>query len=93
MRTTVNSPDAPAAIGPYSQAVKHNGLLAPGERSEERSGQALDAAACRANVRHEGVPRAVVEHLTKEKMITAPAPLPGRMDEVRNLAQQYDLPM
>jgi 2-iminobutanoate/2-iminopropanoate deaminase len=27
MRTTVNSPDAPAAIGPYSQAVKHNGLL------------------------------------------------------------------
>lgn len=27
MRTTVNSPEAPAAIGPYSQAVKHNGLL------------------------------------------------------------------
>jgi 2-iminobutanoate/2-iminopropanoate deaminase len=27
MRTTVNSPDAPAAIGPYSQAVKFNGLL------------------------------------------------------------------
>ena len=27
MRTTVNSPDAPAAIGPYSQAVRHGGLL------------------------------------------------------------------
>ncbi len=27
MRTTVNSPDAPAAIGPYSQAVRHAGLL------------------------------------------------------------------
>ena len=27
MHVTVNSPDAPAAIGPYSQAVKHSGLL------------------------------------------------------------------
>jgi 2-iminobutanoate/2-iminopropanoate deaminase len=27
MRTTVNSSNAPAAIGPYSQAVKFNGLL------------------------------------------------------------------
>jgi 2-iminobutanoate/2-iminopropanoate deaminase len=27
MRTPVNSSDAPAAIGPYSQAVKHAGLL------------------------------------------------------------------
>src|SRR5258708_24546471 len=27
MRTTVNTPDAPAAIGPYSQAVRHGGLL------------------------------------------------------------------
>ncbi len=27
MRTTVNTSDAPAAIGPYSQAVRHGGLL------------------------------------------------------------------
>ena len=27
MRTTVNSPDAPTAIGPYSQAVSHDGVL------------------------------------------------------------------
>ncbi len=27
MRSTVNSPDAPTAIGPYSQAVSHAGLL------------------------------------------------------------------
>jgi len=27
MATTVNTPDAPAAIGPYSQAVRHDGLL------------------------------------------------------------------
>lgn len=27
MRTSVTSPDAPAAIGPYSQAVRHGGLL------------------------------------------------------------------
>jgi len=27
MHITVNSPDAPAAIGPYSQAVKHGGLV------------------------------------------------------------------
>jgi 2-iminobutanoate/2-iminopropanoate deaminase len=27
MRTTVNSSDAPAAIGPYSQAVRHGNLL------------------------------------------------------------------
>jgi 2-iminobutanoate/2-iminopropanoate deaminase len=27
MRTTVNTPDAPAAIGPYSQGVRHGGLL------------------------------------------------------------------
>jgi len=27
MRTTVNTSDAPAAIGPYSQAVRHDGLL------------------------------------------------------------------
>ncbi|MBA2482091.1 MAG: RidA family protein [Planctomycetes bacterium] len=27
MRTTINTTDAPAAIGPYSQAVKNDGLL------------------------------------------------------------------
>jgi 2-iminobutanoate/2-iminopropanoate deaminase len=27
MRTSVTSSDAPAAIGPYSQAVRHDGLL------------------------------------------------------------------
>jgi 2-iminobutanoate/2-iminopropanoate deaminase len=27
MRTTVNTSDAPAAIGPYSQGVRHGGLL------------------------------------------------------------------
>ncbi len=27
MRTTINTSDAPAAIGPYSQAVRHGGLL------------------------------------------------------------------
>ena len=27
MRTTVNTTDAPAAIGPYSQGVRHGGLL------------------------------------------------------------------
>lgn len=27
MRVTVNTPDAPRAIGPYSQAVKQDGLL------------------------------------------------------------------
>lgn len=27
MRTTVNTPDAPKAIGPYSQAIKANGFL------------------------------------------------------------------
>ena len=27
MRTTVSTPDAPAAIGPYSQAVRHAGVL------------------------------------------------------------------
>jgi 2-iminobutanoate/2-iminopropanoate deaminase len=27
MRTTVNTSDAPAAIGPYSQAVRDNGLV------------------------------------------------------------------
>jgi 2-iminobutanoate/2-iminopropanoate deaminase len=27
MRTTINTSEAPAAIGPYSQAVRHDGLL------------------------------------------------------------------
>jgi 2-iminobutanoate/2-iminopropanoate deaminase len=27
MRTQISSPDAPAAIGPYSQAIRHAGLL------------------------------------------------------------------
>ncbi|MBA3938395.1 MAG: RidA family protein [Planctomycetes bacterium] len=27
MRTTINTSEAPAAIGPYSQAVRHGGLL------------------------------------------------------------------
>ncbi len=27
MRTSVSTPDAPAAIGPYSQAIRHGGLL------------------------------------------------------------------
>lgn len=27
MRTSVSTTDAPAAIGPYSQAIRHNGLL------------------------------------------------------------------
>lgn len=27
MRTSVSSPDAPSAIGPYSQAIRHAGLL------------------------------------------------------------------
>jgi 2-iminobutanoate/2-iminopropanoate deaminase len=27
MHTSVTSPDAPAAIGPYSQAIRHGGLL------------------------------------------------------------------
>jgi hypothetical protein len=36
---------------------------------------------------------AVVERLKAEKMIQAPAPLPGRMDEIRKLADKYDLPM
>ena len=27
MRSSVTSSDAPAAIGPYSQAIRHNGLL------------------------------------------------------------------
>lgn len=36
---------------------------------------------------------AVVERLKAEKMIQAPAPTPGRMDEIKKLAQEYDLPM
>jgi hypothetical protein len=36
---------------------------------------------------------AVVERLKAAKMITAPGPLPGRIDEIRKLAEQYDLPM
>jgi nitroreductase len=35
----------------------------------------------------------VVEKLKKAKMIQDPAPLPGRMDEIRRLAEQFDLPM
>ena len=27
MRTSVHTPDAPTAIGPYSQAIRHGGLL------------------------------------------------------------------
>lgn len=35
---------------------------------------------------------AVVERLTQQKMLTTPAPLPGRRDEIRRLAEQYGLP-
>jgi nitroreductase len=35
---------------------------------------------------------AVVESLKQAKMIQDPAPLPGRMDEIRKLAEEYDLP-
>lgn len=35
---------------------------------------------------------AVVERLKAEKMITTPAPLPNRRDEIRKLAEQYGLP-
>ncbi len=35
----------------------------------------------------------VVDQLKKAKMLQAPAPLPGRMDEIKRLAQEYDLPM
>jgi len=35
---------------------------------------------------------AVVKKLEKAKMIQTPAPLPGRMDEIRKLAEEYDLP-
>ncbi len=53
MRTTVNTPDAPGAIGPYSQAVRHGGLLwcsgqlglvpASGQLAEGSSEQARQA--------------------------------------------------
>ncbi len=36
---------------------------------------------------------AVVEKLQAAKMIQAPAPLPGRTEEIRRLAEEYDLPM
>lgn len=36
---------------------------------------------------------AVVEKLKAAKMIQAPAPLPGRTEEIKRLAEQYDLPM
>jgi nitroreductase len=35
----------------------------------------------------------VVERLKKAKMIQEPAPLPGRMEEIKKLAEKYDLPM
>jgi nitroreductase len=35
----------------------------------------------------------VVDSLKKAHMIQDPAPLPGRMDEIKKLAEQYDLPM
>ncbi|MGH7928426.1 MAG: nitroreductase family protein [Candidatus Binatia bacterium] len=35
----------------------------------------------------------VVEELKKAKMIQAPAPLPGRQDEIRKLAERFGLPM
>jgi hypothetical protein len=35
----------------------------------------------------------VVEKLKKAKMIQPPAPLPGRMEEIKKLAEKYDLPM
>lgn len=35
---------------------------------------------------------AVVERLKAAKMIQAPAPLPGRRDEIRRLSEQYGLP-
>jgi nitroreductase len=34
----------------------------------------------------------VVDRLTREKLFTPAAPLPGRSDEVRRLAEEYDLP-
>lgn len=34
----------------------------------------------------------VVERLKKAKMIQASAPLPGRMEEIKKLAEKYDLP-
>ena len=36
---------------------------------------------------------AVVERLRKEKMITDPAPLAGRTEEIKKLAEEYGLPM
>jgi nitroreductase len=36
---------------------------------------------------------AVVERLKEAKMITAPAPLPGRTEEIRRLAEEYGLPI
>jgi nitroreductase len=36
---------------------------------------------------------AVVESLQAAKMIQAPAPLPGRTEEIKKLAEEYDLPM
>jgi hypothetical protein len=35
----------------------------------------------------------VVEKLKKAHMIQDPAPLPGRMEEIKRLAEEYDLPM
>jgi hypothetical protein len=35
---------------------------------------------------------AVTERLKREKLITDPAPLPGRQDEIRRLAEEYGLP-
>jgi hypothetical protein len=34
----------------------------------------------------------VVDRLKKAKMIQDPAPLSGRMDEIKRLAEEYDLP-
>jgi hypothetical protein len=36
---------------------------------------------------------AVVERLKAARMIQEPAPLPGRTEEIRRLAEEYDLPM
>jgi 2-iminobutanoate/2-iminopropanoate deaminase len=48
MRTPVSTPDAPQAIGPYSQAIKANGFVfVSGQTPMDRSGQvnATDIAA------------------------------------------------
>ena len=50
MRTSITSPDAPAAIGPYSQAIRHGGLLwCSGQLGlDPRSGALADGTAAQA---------------------------------------------